>query len=210
MSLLVNIGILLCIVISIIVVVVIVILRYKEEELEKDNPIGINFLATNSEGRAIGVEKSIVVGKGDRRVITLSPRDVMTKGLKELKDVTVIVDKNKLLSLPKGVFSKDKNINLYLPPSIDKFPEPLKKTLFGKLLMFLTTITNAENAELDALQEGMKRQAAHIESLGMGELSKEKMTQLEEVYTDLLNAAKDIKKDKTGYTSPSGIPSYGS
>ena len=205
MSLLVSIGIVICIIIGMVILAIIVYVKFREEEEEKDNPLGINFLANHSNGRAIGIEKEIIIGKGNRKIITLSPRDINRENIKKLdiEDVKVIVDKNKLISIPKGLWSKDKNINIYLPSKLSDFSTALKQTEFGKMLMFWTAIKNADNAEIDALQEGMKRQAAHIESIGAGELSVAKMQQIEEIYSDLLSAAKESKKDKSSsYTSP--------
>ena len=206
MGFLVNLGILICILISIVIVVTVVILRYKEEEEIRDNPLAINWMSANCDGRAIGVEKNTVLGKDGRKVITISPRDVDSKNLKELNDVTVIVDKNKLISFPKGSLSSDKNINMYLPPSPDLFSDNLKQTEFGKMLMFWTSLKGADNALIDSLKEGMKIQSAHVKSLAGGEVSIEKMTQLEELFQEALKAVQDTKRDKSSGYPPTGVP----
>lgn len=170
----------------------------KEEEEERDNAYGINFLTHNTQGGAIGVEKYVKYGKDGRRIIKFSPRDVYVKDVKQILDIDVIVDKNKTISIPKGLWSKDKNINIYLPPSPDDFPEPLKKTEFGKILMLYTALKDADNAELEAFKTGMARQAEHIKSMGAGEISVERITQLDEMFQEALDAIKNTRKKDDG------------
>lgn len=203
---LVGTGILFVIFVAFAIITWIVVIHFsKEEEEERDNPYGINFLTGNTDGGAIGVEKYVKYGKDGRRIITFSPRDVYIKDINQIPDKQIIVDKNKTISLPKGFWSKDKNINIYLPPSPDAFPEPLKKTEFGKILMLYTALKEVDNTELDAFKEGMKRQAEHIKSMAMGEVSIEKITQLDEYFQEALSAIKDSrKKDEpsSGFSPP--------
>jgi hypothetical protein len=208
MSLLVNIGILFCIIAALAVIVGIVIVKYREEPKDKDNPYCINFLSGQTEGRAIGVEKTTIVGKNGRRIVKFSPKDIYNDNLIEIPDVEAVVDQNKIISLPKGTLSKDKNINIFLPATPDRFPDPLKQHEFGKMLMFWTSLKSADNALIDSLKEGMLRQTEHLKSLGGGEVSVEKMTQIHELFEDTLNAVKESKKDKTSTTFTP--PSYGS
>lgn len=200
----VNIGILACVIIAAVIGVIVAIIRYGKEDEYLDQSVGINFMSKHCDGRMIGVEKKSEVGKDGRKIITFSPRDVNPHEIDKIKDVVVIVDKNKCISLPKsGDASRDKNINVYLPPNPSDFPEALKNNLFGKTMMLLTAITNAENTEIDAFKEGMKRQSAHIKAMATGEVSLERMTQVEEIYNDLLDAAKEAKKDK--FSSPGNV-----
>ena len=189
-----NVGILACVIIAATVGIVIAIVKYGKEDEYLDSTLGVNFMASYCDGVAMGIEKSSILGKEGRKIITLSPRDINPHNVDNIKDIKVIVDKAKCITLPKGVWSRDKNINIYLPPSIEDFPKPLRETLFGKLLMLLTSITDASNAEITALQEGMKRQSAHIKSMATGEVSLEKMTQIEEIYSDLLEASKEGRR----------------
>jgi hypothetical protein len=196
---LVNAGIIIVFGLATVVGIWIAILFYgKDDEEERDNPYGINFLTQHTQGGAIGVERYVKYGKNGRRIIKFSPRDVYVKDMTQIPDIDVIVEKNKTISIPKGAWSKDKNINIYLPPSADAFPEPLKNTEFGKMFMFWTALKDADNAELDAFKEGMRRQSAHIRSMGAGEISIEKITQLDEYFMEALDAIKDTKKKDEG------------
>lgn len=183
-----------CLLVAAVIAIVIAVVKYGKEEEFFDEPIGLNFMADHCDGRFIGVEKKSELGKDGRKIITLEPRDVNPYQMEKAKNVPVVVDRNKLISLPKGVVSRDKNINIYLPPSLADFPPALKETLFGKIMMFLTAITDASNAEIAAFQEGMKRQSQHVKTMATGEVSLERMNQIEEIYDDLLTAAKDTKK----------------
>ncbi len=196
---LVGIGVLLVIFVALAIIVWIAIIWFsKDEEEDNDSAFGINFIAGNSKGRAIGIENGVILGKDDRKVINFSPRDVRIKDAKQISDVEVIVDKNHIVTLPKGTWSRDKNINIYLPPSPDKFPEPLKNHEFGKILMLYTALKDADNAEIDAFKEGMKRQKAHIISMGAGEISVEKINQIDELFQQSLDAIKESRKKDDG------------
>lgn len=202
----VTVGLIFVLGIAVVIGIWIIILFYaKDEEEERDNPYGINFLTQHTQGGAIGVERYVKYGKDGRRVVKFSPRDVYVRDMTQIPDIDIIVEKNKTLSIPKGAWSRDKNINIYLPPSADDFPEPLKKTEFGKMFMFWTALKDADNAEIEAFKEGMKRQAEHIKSMGAGELSVEKITQLDEYFQEALNAIRDSKRKDdgvTGFTPP--------
>jgi hypothetical protein len=206
---LVGIGILLVLFVALGIGVWLAIIWFgKEEDEDFDNPICINFMSDYSDGRFIGVQKYSVLGKDDRRIITISPRDVLIKDVKHIPDVKVIVDKNKLIPLSKGQGSRDKNVNIILPKDASHFPKQLKESMFGKWLMFLTELQNAENSELDAFKEGMARQSAHIKSMGAGELSVERMTQLTEYFDEVIKSIQEAKK-KEGETSGFTPPRFG-
>lgn len=206
----VGIGILIVIFIALGIAVWLAVIWFgKEEDENLDNPICINFLADYSDGRFIGIEKYSVLGKDGRKVITMSPRDVLIKDIKKIQDVKVIVDENKLLPLSKGQGSRDKNVHIYLPKDASHFPKQLKESMFGKWLMFLTELQNVENSELDAFKEGMKRSSAHIKAMGAGELSVERMTQLTEYFDEVIKSIQEAKK-KEGDTSGFNPPRFGS
>jgi hypothetical protein len=66
------------------------------------------------------------------------------------------------------------------------------------MFMLWTALKNADNGEIEAFKEGMKRQKAHIISMGAGEISIEKITQLDEYFMEALDAIKDTKKKDEG------------
>jgi hypothetical protein len=170
----------------------------KDEEEDLDNTFGINFMSGLSEGRALGIEQSVVLGKDNRRIIDFSPRDVRIKDITQIKNVPIITDHNKTITLPKGTFSKDRNINIYLPPNASSFPEPLKKTPFGKMLMLFTEMTNSDNAEIDAFKTGMARQKEHIKAIGAGEVSIRHLDQVTELFQETLDSMKEARKKDDG------------
>ena len=201
-NLAINIGILVSIFLTIITFIIIVVIRFaKDEEDLQDRTLGINFLTNYTDGVALGIETSIVTGKSGRKIVTLAQRDVAPTNFDKMKEVKVVVDKNKIITLPKGTWSREKNINLYMPPSAEDFPDTLKHTEFGKMLMLWTEIQNAVNSELDMVKEGSRRKSEVLKRLGDGELSRENLITINEFQKDLVKLATDVRtrEKSTGY-----------
>ena len=142
----------------------------------------------------------------------MAPRDLLLQSLKDLEaveDVKVIAERNKIISLPKGRTSKDRNIKIVLPKSASEFDQSLKETDFGKILMFLTELKNTDLTEIEAFREGMRRQSSHIKKIAGGEVSIERLSYLEELYDDALEAVvKSVKKGEKTTTSNYPPPQF--
>ena len=183
---------------------------YKEDDIE-DRPLCINWMSQFSGNRFLGIETDSKIGKNGRHIIEYLPLDIHSKNIKSIQREIAIIDKNKIISFPKGSLSRDKNLNMYLPPTASDFNDNIKNTEFGKILMWITELKNADNTVIDALKESNKRQAAIVKDLAFGEATIKKMKQLQTYQDDAINSiTKGINKQRAGISSLSGgggIPS---
>jgi len=178
----------------------------KEEEYE-DNPFVINFASKFSDRHAYGIQKNIVQGKGDRNGVTYSPRDINYKLVDSIKDKTIYAQRNKIVSLSKGSWSGQKNINIILPPKSEDFPDGIKDSDIGKALMLLTEIKNSNEAEVAMLREGNDRMRNILPDIGDGELSAKHISKINVLFGDLVKIA---AKGKEREERKMGFPEKGS
>ena len=180
-----------------------VVLRFaKDEEDLKDNPIGINFLSNYCEGVALGIETKVETGKEGRKIIHLSQRDIRPENVDKIKEVQVILDKANIATIPKGIWSAEKNIYIYYPKSAAEYPESMKETKIGKAFMLLSEIEASVQTELDMVKEGSKRKDAILKRLGDGELSVEHLSKIDEIQKDLIKLATDSRQKDKSFFSP--------
>ena len=210
-----NFGVLFSVALAIIMAAVVLVLKFsKESELFEDKPFILNFCSKNiypEKGIAYGILKSIETGKGGRKIVKFEQRDILPKDFKLIKESTVVVDQNKIVSIPKGGdWSKQKNIMMLLPSSATDFPDSLKETLFGKGLLLATEIQNAVNAEINSLKEGSERKSEILKRLGDGELSREHIMSIDEIFKDVVKLAVDAKKENKPSTYSSVLSPPGS
>jgi hypothetical protein len=187
------------IVTGLIIWLLVVIFRDKEEE--KDRNMALNFMSNYSNGRAYGQELSVDKSFEGRFIITFMPKDITSDSLKTLKAEKIIVDKGKLISLPRGTWSKEKNISIYLPIRAEDFPDALKQTEFGKMLMLFTEMKNSVNSEVDMVREGSRRKDDILKRIGDGELSGEILDANHELIKELI---KMMAENRTRDKQPSG------
>lgn len=202
--------------IAIIMAAVVLVIRFsKDSDIFEDKAFVLNFCSKNSypeKGIAYGILNNIEIGKGGRKIVKFEQRDILPKDFELVKESTVIVDQNKILSIPKGGdWSKQKNIMILLPSSASDFPDSLKETLFGKGLLIATEIQNAVNAEINSIKEGSERKSEILKRLGDGELSREHIMSIDEIFKDVVKLAVDAKKENKPSTyssvlSPPGSP----
>lgn len=170
---------------------------FKEKEEPRDDPIAINFCSHLSEGRFMGTQVKVDIGKDGRYVCMLDPKDLSPKTHDKPKLVTVIVDNNKLVPLPKGRPSKERNFVIYLPPSAEEIPSEMRDTLIGKAMCWATELKNYEKTVIDILREGADRRDELLQKIGDGEISKEFIQFQEGLVADYLKKIinpKDIKE----------------
>lgn len=177
-------------------------LLVNDKKEPKDAPIDLNFLSHKDTGNFIGIETSAVGAKDGRHFIKMLPKDVSyDKKESDVEEVSIIADRNKVLSFAKGTISKHRSVNIILPKTASDFHEAIKQTDLGRGLMIATEMQNAVNAEIRSLLEGHDRKDKVLEKLGHGEISKEFMTFLEEQYKDALRFSIDAKnKEKSSST----------
>lgn len=182
------------------------IFRHKYEP--QDASIILNFLSHLDNGYFLGVETDQSFGKKGRHFIKMIPRDIDAKtNPADVKEISIIAGRNKLLPLPKGSLSKRRSVTIILPKDASDYHEAVKNTEFGKIMMLGTEMINAANAEIGSLLEGHNRKDKIIEKIGHGEVSKEFLTFQEELYRDALRYSLDAKtKDKSSSSSSSIIP----
>lgn len=174
------------------------ILIFKEEDERFEDNIIINFMPqfTNPDkGHAIGMEVSTKkIGK--RFLLEYSPRDLNKRLLKEkekLENVKIVVDSNKIISLPTGTMSGFRNVKVLLPPNPEDFPDQMKDTLFGQALMKLTEQINNSNVEAKIIREGSNRKTKLLTELGDGEISEEFLERQKEINRELDKQKQDTK-----------------
>jgi hypothetical protein len=179
---------------------------HKKIEEPRDSSFVFNFMS-NFAASAYGMEFGRVKGKY-RDCINLSPRDINflkyykrktgTINVPEIGIKKVWVEKNKILDIPKGALSPDKNIVILLPPNAEDFPEDFKKHHLGKTLMKMTEDLNNENVEINILREGSDRKTALLKRMGDGELSNQALAKLEELHEAGLKSStkeREVKRD---------------
>jgi hypothetical protein len=101
----------------------------------------------------------------------MAPYDIDLSKKEKIEDVNIIVDSGKLVSLPKGHPSKDKNFLIALPPKAEELSPIIKDTLVGKGIMFMTELDNLAKNQTDILREGIERRDALSKEYGTGEMS---------------------------------------
>jgi len=177
---------------------------YRTKKQLVDTPLALNFVAHLSDGRFIGNEEKVSKGRNGRYVISLDPKDIDIRNEKEVKPVTVIVDNNKLISVPRGSLSRERNVNFYLPPNANDIPDALKDTLIGRAMMWATELKNYEKTVIEILREGGERKDLMLKKIGDGEISKEFISFQEGLVSDYLQkvvSPKDVKGERAGNIS---------
>lgn len=171
---------------------------FREEEKPEDDPFILNFMSQRTNGHAYGLEKAAQRTTSGRWNCSFDPKDVRPKDIiKNLwKPQEVVVDYDKVVTLPKGMFSKHKNVKIYLPQNAEDLTPALKDTSFGKMLMLMIEKQNLDKTIQEMLREGTKRRDDLLKELGDGELSAEWLTSIktllvEDIKTSIMKAGKD-------------------
>jgi len=170
----------------------------KEEENDYQDPFVMNMMPNYSspiKGFALGVlVKSTKVG--DRYLVEYSPRDVdksFMKDRKQIENVEVAIDKEKMLVMPKGTLSARRDIIILLPKNPEDFPSELKVTRYGRALMAMTESINVDNVEIATVREGSDRKTNLVNKIGGGELSEKYVEMIEEIAKTVM---KTMEKEK--------------
>jgi len=180
-----------------------VILKTQEIEEPKQEIRIDNYMTQHTNGYSSGAEVDII--KGDKRsLIIFEPRDINYNKLKKLKkgeiieNQKVVVENSKIKTLPMGDWSNEQTRKILLPPTPEDFPESLKKSSYGQILMRITEEINLENVEKDIIREGSNRKTKLLKELGDGEISIETISRMEKIFEDMLKKGQDIKqKDRS-------------
>ncbi len=137
---------------------------------------------SRTEGCAIGLLIEKKIGKSGRVVITMLPKDKLNP-----KPITFVAESEKILTLPKGVWMKDKDAIRILPNSAQEW--------FANMFNHVES-TNASTHIINAQREGLERSQAHLVNMGDGELSRQDMALTNDMVAQIIKAP--IKEDKAG------------
>ena len=187
-----------------------IILIFREEDEKFEDNIIINFMPQFSnpvKGYAVGME--VLTKKVDKRyLIEFQPRDLNKRALKDkdkIENAKVVVDANKIISLPTGTLSGFRNVKILLPPNPEDFPDQMKHTLFGQALMELTEKINNANVEAKIIRTGSTRKTKLLEELGDGEISEEFLERQKEINREIDKMKPDTRPQPS--SSPFRPPS---
>jgi len=133
------------------------IIRKITEETKDSDTVVILHSGKRTNGRVIGNLISKKEGANGRLHITFAARDTP-----KFEKVTVIVEPNKINTFPKGIRSAEKTIMEILPENAQDYISNMLTNI---------EIKNAESSIINAQKEGIKRQKAHLEDMGEGEIS---------------------------------------
>ncbi|MFW5793888.1 MAG: hypothetical protein ACOCV1_00160 [Bacillota bacterium] len=174
------------------------IIYNKEEKIGKNEPLVLNLIASEEDGRAMITEKEVQNGCGKRFVVNAEANDIDQNSKNINRELKIVVPENKVISLPQGLLSKDRNIKIYLPIRAENMPESIKNTDFGKSLMFLTELKDYKSSVEKILREGSKRKDNLLQEIGDGELSSEFLNSIKGL---VIKDIKELIRDKKGNSS---------
>ncbi len=194
--------------IGILGLIIFLLVRYfKSEPIREEANFILSFFPHKHNSRAFGRVENVDEGPNGQKIITFKPQDLSLKEIMDDVDVpneTIIVNKGKLISLPKGFHSKGRYIDLALPPKSEVFSKELLNTPFGRMLQFYVEMDNAKNTDVESLRNGIDSMQSTINNMAAGEATKAMLQHMMGYFKDVLAMQLETKKDKPGnLTSPS-------
>lgn len=182
---------------SIISVIAAIIIYLKASKADEGEGIFVNFASNKSEKKFLGILNRIDEGNAGRLHVEYIPKDVNSKKMKGKENVgKVILETNRMDTFPKGTVSADRTVIVGYPKTMDDVPEYLKKTILGQALVYAINYKDFEKLQIKLLTEGKRNREDLLEGIGDGELTREWMSQIEELAKDSLRAAITNVKDK--------------
>lgn len=186
-------------------------LYFKSEDKKHKQSLIINLMPQYANGFAVGLE--VNTRKTDNRfLIEYQPRDISDEVLAEkteIDNVQVVIDKDKVITLPAGTLSSYRDIKILLAPNAEDYATELKTTLFGKYLMQMTEEINNNNLEIGIVREGSDRKTKMAKNMGDGEVSQTQIEKFEELAKEMVKiATNQDKKDNrpsSGFHPPGGL-----
>ena len=184
------------------------ILYFRTQDKKTKQSLIVNLMPQYAKGHALGQE--VRIEKSDNRfLVEYSPRDVsdellLEKG--EIENVKVVVDKDKIITLPCGTLSAYRDIKFLLAPHAEDYSTELKSTLLGKHLMEMTEEINNNNLETSIVREGSNRKTKMAKNMGDGEVSQTQIEKFEELAKEMIKIATQDKgqgnKPSSGFHPP--------
>lgn len=183
------------------------ILFSKREEDKNDDTIIWNLINNHAipvKGYLEGLQVKDDLVDG-RHIIEYIPRDVDVKDIKnniEIPHITVVVDKNKVIDLPKGTLSGRRNVRILLANNSEDYSPAFKRSILGPLYMALTEKISGDNVESKIIREGSTRKTDLLTELGDGEISQEVIEQYKEREKDLAKVDTKTNTNSLNLNSP--------
>lgn len=209
-----SIGWILLLIISIIAFVVLLIIfiltLFNEKEKKYDSVIALNFLSNKANGRFIGEVENVIEGKGGRWVNTLRPWDTNVNSREPVENEIVIVNKLKRIPVGKGVLSKDRNVEFWLPNKEEDLSEGMRDNVMGIALVWASMLQNKKDIVEKIMREGTDRRDALLKKIGDGEISEDFIKQTEGLVKDYLERIVNPKETSHKHVptlNPSGTAS---
>lgn len=178
------------------------------QKTPKDNPDCITLMPDKTDGFFHGTQLKVIDETPDRTLLEFQPRDFDIDDLEDAKPQRLVVEKNKIYHLPKGILSKRKNIVIYGPRDAEDLPKALRETPIGKIIMLAITAESLNQDERKILRTVIETQKKGLEDLNMGEISEERIKKLMGYFDDAIGSlakAKDVSKSTSsggGFKTP--------
>jgi len=186
---------------------------YKEQEEPTDDTIFINFLSQYTEGYSFG--SIIEVIQGTKRIgIKFIPRDLnyvklfkMNKNKEKIiiKPQLMWIEKNKLISLPKGFLSGARHVVFGLPVNPEDFNDSFKSTEIGRVFMEMINKIDSNEEETHILRKRINSQTKFLEKTIGNEIVDNFMNESFEITKDISKIANEVKSKSSFSNIPSTV-----
>lgn len=172
-----------------ILVTILVLLYNKGNVIPKDRVEIINFMRQYTSGNfAKGYQIRNYPGE-KRTLIEYFPTDVNPHKNQKVEVQKIVVENGKILDLPKGSLSNNESQRWLLPPTVDDFPNELKDTHFGKLLMAMTATINLDTEAKSLMKDSIKTQSMLLNEVKGMKLVREFIKTSSDLNKDILKKA---------------------
>lgn len=171
------------------------LLYFKQQEKQTRQSLILNLMPQYAQGFAIGQEVNIQ--KSDNRfLVEYQPKDISDEFLlnkTEIENVKVVIDQNKIITLPAGTLSSYRDIKILLAPNAEDYSTELKSTIIGKYFMEMTENINNSNLETSIVREGSNRKTKMAKNMGDGEVSQQQIERFSELSDEMVKIATNDK-----------------
>lgn len=170
-------------------------LLFGKNLVAEDTPLLNNYNSMLDNGAFMGEVKNINYAcKGNRIELIYEVKDIDIKN-PMIKEQKIYIENGKLISVPKGVLSRYRNILIALPATAQEVPGALKDTLLGKGIMFMVELDNLGKSCEDILRKGIKDRDTLLKDIGTGEISDKWVKMNKTFMTDYVEALFSKKMD---------------
>ncbi len=179
---------------SLLVVAVVMFFRLKRIEKVDDSNLVFNFASHRTGGSSVGYLKSIVHARNGRKIVSYWARDIDDSD----KLVTVIVDRNKVETIPRHSLSGGKDITFLFPNRSEELPECMKNSPFGMAIADMIEKTNNDRHVEDVLRASIVLKDEHAKSIKEGEWSLNQLGIIRRVAEELSKVKDGASGSKPG------------